>query len=470
MHTLQYKDGFTLVQCAQQGDGMFESLADRLQAVFQKLNGKGRLGEEDVREAMKQVRLALLEADVNLQVVRDFVAKVSERAVGEEVSRSLTPSQQVIKIVRNELVTLLGEAEVPLAEATLPPTVIMLVGLQGAGKTTHAAKLALHLRKKGKRPLLVAADVYRPAAVTQLESLGKQISIPVYSEGTAAKPTDIVTRALAHARQEHCNYVLIDTAGRLQIDETLMTELSDIVAIAQPHERLLVVDSMIGQEAVRVADEFNKRVALSGIIFTKVDGDARGGAALSVRAVTGVPIKFLGSGEKIEAGTLEIFHPDRLASRILGMGDVLSLIERAEQSIDQAEAARMQKKLSKGAFDLEDFLASMKQMRQLGPINQILGMLPGMGQMAKASDLVSEKELRRVEAIILSMTPKERRNPDIIKGSRRARIASGSGTSEQHVSALLKNFQQMQRVMKQFGGKGKNGRMPDPREIMRRLR
>jgi len=449
---------------------MFESLADRLQAVFQKLNGKGRLGEDDVREAMKQVRLALLEADVNLQVVRDFVAKVSDRAVGEEVSRSLTPSQQVIKIVRNELVALLGEAEVPLAEATLPPTVIMLVGLQGAGKTTHAAKLALHLRKKGKRPLLVAADVYRPAAVTQLESLGKQINIPVYSEGTAAKPTDIVTRALAHARQEHCNYVLIDTAGRLQIDETLMTELSDIVAIAQPHERLLVVDSMIGQEAVRVADEFNKRVALSGIIFTKVDGDARGGAALSVRAVTGVPIKFLGSGEKIEAGTLEVFHPDRLASRILGMGDVLSLIERAEQSIDQAEAARMQKKLSKGAFDLEDFLASMKQMRQLGPISQILGMLPGMGQLAKASDLVGEKELQRVEAIILSMTPKERRNPDIIKGSRRVRIANGSGTSEQQVSALLKNFQQMQRVMKQFGGKTKNGRMPDPREIMRRLR
>jgi signal recognition particle subunit SRP54 len=434
---------------------MFESLADRLQAVFKKLGGKGRLGEEDVREAMKQVRLALLEADVNLQVVRDFVAKVSERAVGEEVSRSLTPSQQVIKIVRGELVSLLGDAEVPLAEATLPPTVIMLVGLQGAGKTTHAAKLALYLRKKGKRPLLVAADVYRPAAVTQLESLGKQINIPVYSEGTAAKPTDIVTRALAYARQEHCNYV--------------MTELSDIVAIAQPQERLLVVDAMIGQEAVRVADEFNKRVALSGIIFTKVDGDARGGAALSVRAVTGVPIKFLGSGEKIEAGTLEVFHPDRLASRILGMGDVLSLIERAEQTIDQGEADRMQKRLAKGSFDLEDFLSSMKQMRQLGPINQILGMLPGMGQLSKAGDLVNEKELRRVEAIIQAMTPGERRNPDIIKGSRKERIAKGSGTSTQQVSALLKNFQQMQRVMKQFGGKTK-GRMPDPRELMRRLR
>ena len=448
---------------------MFESLADRLQAVFKKLGGKGRLGEEDVREAMKQVRLALLEADVNLQVVRDFVAKVSERAVGEEVSRSLTPSQQVIKIVRSELVSLLGDAEVPLADATLPPTVIMLVGLQGAGKTTHAAKLALFLRKKGKRPLLVAADVYRPAAVTQLESLGKQINIPVYSEGTAAKPTDIVTRALAYARQEHCNYVLIDTAGRLQIDDVLMTELSDIVAIAQPHERLLVVDAMIGQEAVRVADEFNKRVALSGIIFTKVDGDARGGAALSVRAVTGVPIRFEGSGEKIEAGTLEGFHRDRVASRILGMGDVLSLIERAEQTIDQGEADRMQKRLAKGSFDLEDFLSSMKQMRQLGPINQILGMLPGMGQLAKAGDLVNEKELRRVEAIIQAMTPGERRNPDIIKGSRKERIAKGSGTSTQQVSALLKNFQQMQRVMKQFGGKTK-GRMPDPRELMRRLR
>lgn len=448
---------------------MFESLSDRLQSVFQKLGGKGRLSEDDVREAMKQVRLALLEADVNLAVVREFVAKVTERAIGEEVSRSLTPSQQVVKIVRDELVVLLGEAEVPIAEATLPPTVIMLVGLQGAGKTTHAAKLALHLRKKGKRPLLIAADVYRPAAITQLEALGKQINIPVYSEGTAATPPDIVERGLQHARQEHCNYVIIDTAGRLQIDEVLMDELSNIVAVAKPDERLLVVDAMIGQEAVRVADEFNKRVALSGIIFTKVDGDARGGAALSVRSVTGVPIKFLGTGEKIESGTLEVFHPERLVSRILGMGDVLSLIERAEQAIDKDEAARMQKKLSKGSFDLEDFLASMKQMRQLGPLSQILGMLPGMGAAAKIDDAVSERELKRVEAIILSMTAKERRNPDIIKQSRRERIAKGSGTTVPQVNALLKNFQQMQRVMKQFGGKGK-GRMPDPRDLMRRLR
>ena len=449
---------------------MFESLSDRLQAVFKKLGGKGRLSEEDVREAMKQVRLALLEADVNLQVVREFVAKVSERAVGEEVSRSLTPSQQVIKIVRDELISLLGEAEVPLADATLPPTVIMLVGLQGAGKTTHAAKLALHLRKKGKRPLLVAADVYRPAAIAQLESLGKQVNIPVYSEGTTAKPPEIVARALAHARAEHCNYVIIDTAGRLQVDEVLMTELADIVTVAQPHERLLVVDAMIGQEAVRVAEEFNKRVALSGIIFTKIDGDARGGAALSVRSVTGVPIKFLGTGEKIEVGTLEVFHPERLVSRILGMGDVLSLIERAESSIDKDEAARMQKKLSKGSFDLEDFLASMRQMQKLGPLNQILGMLPGMGSMAKGAELVNEKELRRVEAIILSMTPKERRNPDIIKGSRRERVARGSGTSAAQVAALLKNFQQMQRMMKQFSGSSKGGRMPDPREMMRKMR
>lgn len=447
---------------------MFESLADRLQGVFQKLGGKGRLSEEDVREAMKQVRLALLEADVNLGVVREFVAKVTERAIGEEVSRSLTPSQQVVKIVRDELVVLLGAAEVPMAEATLPPTVIMLVGLQGAGKTTHAAKLALHLRKKGKRPLLIAADVYRPAAITQLESLGKQINIPVYSEGTQAAPPEIVKRGLLHARQEHCNYVIIDTAGRLQIDELLMNELSQIVEVAKPDERLLVVDAMIGQEAVRVADEFNKRVQLSGVIFTKVDGDARGGAALSVRSVTGVPIKFLGTGEKIDASTLEVFHPERLVSRILGMGDVLSLIERAEQAFDKDEATRMQKKLSKGAFDLEDFLSSMKQMRQLGPLSQILGMLPGMGAAAKIDDTVSERELKRVEAIILSMTPQERRNPDIIKQSRRERIAKGSGTSVPQVNALLKNFQQMQRVMKQFGGKGKRG--PDPRELMRRLR
>jgi signal recognition particle subunit SRP54 len=330
--------------------------------------------------------------------------------------------------------------------------------------------LALHLRKKGKRPLLVAADVYRPAAITQLEALGKQVNIPVYSEGTAAKPPEIVARALAHARAEHCNYVIIDTAGRLQIDDVLMTELSDIVAVAQPHERLLVVDAMIGQEAVRVADEFNKRVALSGVIFTKIDGDARGGAALSVRSVTGVPIKFLGTGEKIETGTLEVFHPERLVSRILGMGDVLSLIERAESSIDKDEAARMQKKLSKGSFDLEDFLASMRQMQKLGPLNQILGMLPGMGSVAKGAELVNEKELRRVEAIILSMTPKERRNPDIIKGSRRERIARGSGTSVAQVASLLKNFTQMQRMMKQFSGSSKGGRMPDPREMMRRMR
>jgi signal recognition particle subunit SRP54 len=316
--------------------------------------------------------------------------------------------------------------------------------------------------------LLIAADVYRPAAITQLESLGKQINIPVYSEGTQATPPEIVKRGILHARQEHCNYVIIDTAGRLQIDELLMNELSQIVEVAKPDERLLVVDAMIGQEAVRVADEFNKRVQLSGVIFTKVDGDARGGAALSVRSVTGVPIKFLGTGEKIDASTLEVFHPERLVSRILGMGDVLSLIERAEQAFDKDEAARMQKKLSKGAFDLEDFLSSMKQMRQLGPLSQILGMLPGMGAAAKIDDAVSERELKRVEAIILSMTPQERRNPDIIKQSRRERIAKGSGTSIPQVNALLKNFQQMQRVMKQFGGKGKRG--PDPRELMRRLR
>ncbi|MFO7167674.1 MAG: signal recognition particle protein [Chloroflexota bacterium] len=448
---------------------MFESLSDRLQAVFQKLGGKGKLTEEDVREAMKQVRIALLEADVNLKVVKDFVARVTEKAIGEEVTKSLTPAQQVIKIVHEELIELLGRDSVPLAEARPGPTVLMLVGLQGAGKTTHAAKLALHLRKKGKRPLLVAADVYRPAAITQLESLGKQLNIPVYSEGTQARPPDIARNALQQARAQGLTHMIVDTAGRLQIDEPLMQELEEIVAAVDPTEKLLVVDAMIGQEAVRVAEEFNKRVALSGIIFTKVDGDARGGAALSVRAVTGVPIKFLGTGEKVEAGTLEPFHPDRLASRILGMGDVLSLIERAEQIYDEEQAKKMQKKLIKGSFDFEDFLQSMQQMRKLGPLQQILAMIPGMGQLARNEELVSEKELKRIEAIIYSMTPKERRNPDIIKGSRKERIARGSGTKVQDVTALVSQFRQMQRMMKKLGGNGRGGQI-DPRELMKRMR
>jgi signal recognition particle subunit SRP54 len=448
---------------------MFESLSDRLQTVFQKLGGKGKLTEDDVREGMKQVRLALLEADVNFKVVKDFVAKVTEQAIGEEVTKSLTPAQQVVKIVHRELIELLGSANVPLVEAKAGPTVLMMVGLQGAGKTTLAAKLALFLRKKGKRPLLVAADVYRPAAITQLESLGKQLNIPVHSEGTQASPPEIARNAVQRARLEGLNYVIIDTAGRLQIDERLMEELEQIVAAVQPAEKLLVVDAMIGQEAVRVAEEFNRRVALSGVVMTKVDGDARGGAALSVRAVTGVPIKFLGTGEKVDANTLEPFHPERLASRILGMGDVLSLIERAEQIYDEDQAKKMQKKLVKGSFDFEDFLGAMQQMRKLGPLQQILAMIPGMGQLARDEELVSEKDLKKIEAIIFSMTKQERRNPDMIKGRRKERIAKGSGTQLQDVTSLVGQFKQMQRMMKKMGTGGGRGGM-DPRELMRRLR
>ncbi|GIW00647.1 signal recognition particle protein [Roseiflexus sp.] len=444
---------------------MFESLSDRLQAVFQKLGGKGKLTEEDVREAMKQVRIALLEADVNLKVVREFVARVTEKAVGEEVTKSLTPAQQVIKIVHQELIDLLGQANVPLAEARPGPTIIMLIGLQGSGKTTTAAKLALWLRKKGKRPLLVAADIYRPAAITQLESLGRQLGIPVHSEGTQSRPPDIARNAVRRARDESITHVIIDTAGRLQIDEPLMVELEQINAAVEPVERLLVVDAMIGQEAVRVAEEFNRRVGLTGIIFTKIDGDARGGAALSVRAVTGVPIKFLGSGEKVEASTIEPFHPDRLASRILGMGDVLSLIERAEAIYDEEQARKMQKKLVKGSFDFEDFLASMQQMRKLGPLQQILGMIPGLDKLAR-EEIITEKDLKKIEAIIFSMTKEERRNPDLIKGRRKERIARGSGTQVQEVTQLVNQFRQMQRMMKRMGGKGGI----DPRELMRRLR
>jgi signal recognition particle subunit SRP54 len=447
---------------------MFESLSDRLQSVFQKLGSKGKLTEDDVREGMKQVRLALLEADVNFKIVKDFVAKVTEQAIGEEVTKSLTPAQQVIKIVHQHLIELLGQANVPLVESKPGPTVLLLTGLQGAGKTTLAAKLALYLRKKGKRPLLVAADIYRPAAIHQLESLGRQLNIPVHSEGTQADPADIARNAVQRARLEGLNYVLVDTAGRLQIDDRLMEELERIVAAVHPAEKLLVVDSMIGQEAVRVAEEFNRRVGLTGVVMTKIDGDARGGAALSVRAVTGVPIKFLGSGEKISEDTLEPFYPDRLASRILGMGDMLSLIERAEQIYDEDQAKKMEKKLRKGSFDFEDFLGAMQQMRKLGPLQQILAMIPGMSQISRNEELVSEKDMKRIEAIIFSMTRQERRQPDLIKGRRKERIAKGSGTQLQEVTALISQFKQMQRMMKKMSG-GKGGQI-DPRDLMRRLR
>jgi signal recognition particle subunit SRP54 len=446
---------------------MFESLSDRLQAVFQKLSGKGRLDEDDVREAMKQVRIALLEADVNFKVVKEFVASVTEKAIGEEVTKSLTPAQQVVKIVHGELIELLGASNVPLEEARPGPTIIMLVGLQGSGKTTTAAKLALFTRKKGKRPLLIAADVYRPAAITQLQSLGKQLNVPVYAEGTDQRPPEIVRRGLEHARANGNNLIIIDTAGRLQIDEPLMAELAQIIEVASPTERLLVVDAMIGQEAVNVAKTFNEQVGLTGLVMTKIDGDARGGAALSMRQVTGVPIKFLGAGEKIDADTIEPFYPERLAGRILGMGDVMTLIERAEQAYDAEQAKAMQKKLVKGKFDFEDFLNAMQQMRKLGPLQQILGMIPGMGQLAKNEELVNEKDMKKIEAMILSMTPHERRNPDIIKGRRRTRIANGSGMQVNDVNQLINQFRQMQRMMKQLGGKGGN---INPRDLMRYLR
>ncbi|MEI6776103.1 MAG: signal recognition particle protein [Chloroflexales bacterium] len=436
---------------------MFESLSDRLQTVFQKLGSKGKLTEDDVREAMKQVRLALLEADVNFKVVKDFVAKVTELSIGEDVTKSLTPHQQVVKIVHQELINLLGNDNVPLQESRPGPTVIMLVGLQGTGKTTLAAKLALTLRKKGRRVLLAACDVYRPAAITQLQSLGKQLGITVYTDPGSTSPPDIAAQAVELAKKELYNTVIVDTAGRLQIDELLMQELEQIDARVHPIERLLVVDAMTGQEAVRVADTFNQRVSVTGLVMTKMDGDARGGAALSVRSVTGVPIKFISSGEKVDGNTLEAFYPDRLASRILGMGDVLSLIEKAEEMYDVEEAKRMEKRLRKGQFDFEDFLNAMQQMRKLGPLQQILGMIPGFSQIARNEELISEKQLKQVEAMIFSMTIEERRNPDIIKNSRRERIARGSGTSVQDIAQLTKQFQQMQRMMKQIGGMGKGG-------------
>lgn len=436
---------------------MFESLSDRLQTVFQKLGSKGKLTEDDVREAMKQVRLALLEADVNFKVVKDFVAKVTELSIGEDVTKSLTPHQQVVKIVHQELINLLGNDNVPLQESRPGPTVIMLVGLQGTGKTTLAAKLALTLRKKGRRVLLAACDVYRPAAITQLQSLGKQLGITVYTDPGSTSPPDIAAQAVELAKKELYNTVIVDTAGRLQIDELLMQELEQIDARVHPIERLLVVDAMTGQEAVRVADTFNQRVSITGLVMTKMDGDARGGAALSVRSVTGVPIKFISSGEKVDGNTLEAFYPDRLASRILGMGDVLSLIEKAEEMYDVEEAKRMEKRLRKGQFDFEDFLNAMQQMRKLGPLQQILGMIPGFSQIARNEELISEKQLKQVEAMIFSMTIEERRNPDIIKNSRRERIARGSGTTVQDIAQLTKQFQQMQRMMKQIGGMSKGG-------------
>jgi signal recognition particle subunit SRP54 len=435
---------------------VFENLSGRLQGVFSQLSNRGKLSEADVDAALREVRLALLEADVNYKVVKDFVRRVRERSVGSEVMRSLTPAQQVIKIVHEELIATLGEpARLDLAGAS--PHVIMLVGLQGSGKTTTAAKLALTLRKGGQRPMLVAADTYRPAAITQLEVLGRQLDIPVHSEGDKVPPPKICANAVKRARESAYSVVLLDTAGRLHINDEMMQELEQVKAKASPQEVLLVVDAMTGQDAVRVADEFNQRVGLTGLILTKVDGDARGGAAISVRSVTGVPIKFLGVGEKTDA--LEVFHPDRLASRILGMGDVLTAIEKAQEVMDQEQALKVGKKLVKGEFTLEDFRDQLQQLKKMGPISQLLDMIPGMSQVTQgmAPD-VTDHQMKMIEAIINSMTLEERRNPRVINASRKRRIARGSGTTVMDVNELLGQFRQMQRMMKQFSGGAKRGR------------
>nr|WP_277999056.1 signal recognition particle protein [Moorella sulfitireducens] len=440
-------------------------MADKLQETFKKLRGKGKLTEADVTAAMREIRLALLEADVNFKVVKDFINRVKERAVGQEVMASITPGQQVVKIVHEELTALMGGSESKINWAGQPPTVIMLVGLQGAGKTTTAAKLARLVQNQGRRPLLVAADVYRPAAIKQLQVLGEQLKVPVFSMGEGINPVDIARASVEHARKYGNNPVILDTAGRLHINETMMAELAAIKEAVNPQEILLVVDAMTGQDAVQVASNFHQQLGLTGVILTKLDGDTRGGAALSVRAVTGCPIKFIGMGEKTEA--LETFHPDRLASRILGMGDVLSLIEKAQANLDVEKAKELQRKIRQQEFTLEDFLEQMKQMKKMGPLEDILGMLPGAGKMKQLKGIqIDPKELVHTEAIIQSMTPEERRNPAIINGSRKKRIAAGSGTRVQDVNRLLRQFEEAKKLMHFLGEGGnkikKKGRLPFP--------
>jgi len=426
----------------------FESLAQKLGDIFKKLRGKGKLSEQDVKQAMREVRLALLEADVNFKVVKDLVSKITDRAVGQEVMESLTPAQQVIKIVNEELTELMGSKQSKL-NFSRDITVIMLVGLQGSGKTTTAGKLGKLLSKDGKRPLLVAADIYRPAAITQLQVVGEKLNLPVFTMGQQ-NPVDISKAALEHSRKHNYNVVIIDTAGRLHIDDELMMELTNISQAVKPSEILLVVDSMTGQDAVNVAEEFNRRLDLTGLILTKLDGDSRGGAALSVKAVTDCPIKFVGMGEKLD--DLEVLHPDRMASRILGMGDVLTFIEKATQDLDLQKAKELEKKLKSQTFDLNDFLEQLSQVKKIGSFDQILNMIPGLSAQKLKGVEFDEKELVRVEAIINSMTPEERSNPSIINGSRRKRIAAGSGCSIQDVNRLLKQYNQTRKMIKQFAG------------------
>ncbi|EMG27290.1 signal recognition particle protein [Listeria fleischmannii 1991] len=442
----------------------FEGLAGRLQETMNKIRGKGKVSEQDVKEMMREVRLALLEADVNFKVVKNFIKTVSERSVGQDVMKSLTPGQQVIKIVQEELTNLMGGEESKIAVSEKPPTVIMMVGLQGAGKTTTTGKLANLLRKKqNRKPLLVAADIYRPAAIKQLETLGKQLNIPVFSLGDQVSPVEIAKQAIEKAKEEHLDYVIIDTAGRLHIDEELMGELKEVKEVTNPAEILLVVDSMTGQDAVNVAESFNEQLGVTGVVLTKLDGDTRGGAALSIRAVTGKPIKFVGMGEKMEA--LETFHPDRMASRILGMGDVLSLIEKAQVDVDQEKMREMERKMKENSMTLDDFLEQLGQVKQMGPLDELLKMLPGAGKMKGLDNMqVDDKQLGHIEAIIKSMTKNEKDNPDIINASRRKRIARGSGRPIQEVNRLLKQFNEMKKMMKQMsggmGGKGKKGKNP----------
>ncbi|MEW8971806.1 signal recognition particle protein [Mesobacillus jeotgali] len=436
----------------------FEGLADRLQNTMQKIRGKGKVSEADVKEMMREVRLALLEADVNFKVVKDFVKKVTERAVGQEVVKSLTPGQQVIKVVKEELTELMGGEQSKIAAANRPPTVIMMVGLQGAGKTTTTGKLANLLRKKyNRKPLLVAADIYRPAAIKQLETLGKQLSMPVFSLGDQVSPVEIAKQAIAKAKEDHNDYVLIDTAGRLHVDENLMDELKQIKELSKPDEIFLVVDAMTGQDAVNVAQSFNEQLGLTGVVLTKLDGDTRGGAALSIRAVTNTPIKFVGLGEKLDA--LEAFHPERMASRILGMGDVLTLIEKAQANVDEEKAKELEKKMRTASFTLDDFLDQLGQVKKMGPLDEILKMMPGANKIKGMNNLqIDEKQISHVEAIIQSMTANEKTHPEIINANRRKRIAKGSGTSIQEVNRLLKQFEDMKKMMKQMTNMQQKGK------------
>jgi len=440
----------------------FESLSDKLQDVFKKLKSKGKLTEKDVTAALREVKLALLEADVNFKVVKSFIDKIKERAVGQEVLESLTPGQQVIKIVHEELIDLMGSTQSKLTFSRMPPTVYMMVGLQGAGKTTTSGKLGGQIKKMGKKPLLVACDVYRPAAIKQLQVVGSQVGVPVFSIEDSKQPVEIAKAALEYAKANHNDVVIVDTAGRLHIDEKLMNELEEIKSAVKPQEILLVVDAMTGQDAVNVAESFNEKLGIDGVILTKLDGDTRGGAALSVRSVTQKPIKYVGLGEKLE--DLQPFYPDRMASRILGMGDVLTLIEKAQQSFDAKKVSALEQKFRKMEFDFDDFLEQMQQVKKMGPLNQILGMIPGMNTQKLGDIEVDEKEIAHIEAIIKSMTKEERKDPSILNGSRKRRIAAGSGRDLQEVNRLIKQFEQMRKMMKQLSDmtKGKKGKFKLP--------